>query len=78
MYDEFSLTSHVTLYDTVKWSWKKMNSLTSARDCVGVALINKNTIIVIGGNNGELDAKEAMICSLSTVEIGTVLPKAIL
>ena len=33
----------VTLYDDVKKSWRKVDSLTSAREHVGVALLNNST-----------------------------------
>ena len=67
-------TSDVSLYDTSKHSWRKVDSLTSARDCVGVALLNNNVIIVIGGSNGGVDIKGAMASSLTTVEIGNIVP----
>ena len=67
-------TSDVSLYDTHKNSWRKVDSLTSARDCVGVALLNSHTIIVIGGTSGGVGVEGAMASSLSTVEIGTIIP----
>ena len=68
------LTSDVTLYDASKNSWRKVDSLTSARDCVGVGLINDTTIIVIGGTRGGDGVKAAKATSLTTVEIGTIVP----
>ena len=67
-------TSDVSLYDTHKNSWRKVDSLTSARDCVGVALLNSHTIIVIGGASGGVGVEGAMASCLSTVEIGTIIP----
>ena len=67
-------TSDVSLYDSSKNSWKKVNSLTSARDSVGVALLNNNTIIVIGGCSGGSGVEAAMASSLTTVEIGNIVP----
>ena len=67
-------TSDVYLYDTRKDLWRKVDSLTSARNMVGVALLNSHTIIVIGGTSGGVDVEGAMASSLSTVEIGTIIP----
>ena len=67
-------TSDVSLYDTHKNSWRKVDSLTSARFCVGVALLSSHTIIVIGGASGRADVEGAKASSLSTVEIGTIIP----
>ena len=66
-------TCDITLYDSSKNSWRKVNSLTSARDCVGVALLNNNTIIVIGGCSGGSGVEGAKACSLTTVEIGNIV-----
>ena len=67
-------TSDVSLYDSSKNLWRKVDSLTSARDCVGVALLNSNTIIVIGGTSGGVGVEAAMASSLTTVEIGNIVP----
>ena len=67
-------TSDVFLYDTHKNSWRKVDSLTSARNNVGVALLNTHTIIVIGGASGGIGVEGALASSLSTVEIGTIIP----
>ena len=66
-------TSDVSLYDTHKNLWRKVDSLTSARDIVGVALLNSHTIIVIGGASGGVGIEGAMASSLSTAEIGTII-----
>ena len=66
-------TSDVSLYDSSKNAWKKVDSLTSARNSVGVALLNNSSIIVIGGCSGGSDLKEAMAHSLTTVEIGNIV-----
>ena len=67
-------TSDVSLYDSSKNLWKKVSSLTSARNNVGVGLLNINTIIVIGGASGGSGAKAVMASSLTTVEIGNIVP----
>ena len=66
-------TCDITLYDSSKNSWSKVDSLTSARNDVGVALLNNNSIIVIGGCSGGSDVEGAMACSLTTVEIGNIV-----
>ena len=67
-------TSDVSLYDSSKNSWKKVDSLTSARIDPGVSLINNNAIIVIGGNTKGGSIEAAMASSLTTVEIGNIVP----
>ena len=42
-------TSDVSLYDSYKNAWKKVDSLTRARFNVGVALLNNSSIIVMVG-----------------------------
>ena len=66
-------TSDVSLYDSSKNAWKKVDSLTRARFNVGVALLNNSSIIVIGGCGGGLDVEGAMAHSLTTVEIGNIV-----
>ena len=63
----------VSLYDVSKNSWRKVDSLTSARKHVGVALINNNTIIIVGGNTIGGSVEAALASSLSTVEIGNIV-----
>ena len=67
-------TSDVSLYDSSKNSWRKVDSFTSARDSVGVALLNNNSIIVIGGCSGGVDIEASKASSLTTVEIGNIVP----
>ena len=67
-------TLDITLYDASRNSWRKVDTLTSARDCAGVALLNSNIIIVIGGTSGGKSVKEAKTSSLTTVEIGNIVP----
>ena len=67
-------TSDVSLYDSSKNSWSKVDSLTNARLLVGVGLLNNNSIIVIGGSSGGVGVEGAMASSLTTVEIGNVVP----
>ena len=71
---KYVLTCDITLYESSKNLWRKVDSLASARDNVGVALLNDNTIIVIGGCSGGSDAEGAMESSLTTVEIGNIVP----
>ena len=74
-YSSAVATSDVTLYDAFKNSWRKVDSLTSGRDCVGVASIDDNTIIIIGGTRRGYGVEDAKFSSLDTVEIGTIVPK---
>ena len=73
--DDFSCvaTSNVMLYDISKNSWSKVDSLTSARDYVGIGSLNNNSIIVIGGTNGGAGVEGAKASSLNTVEIGNIV-----
>ena len=67
-------TSDISLYDTSKDSWIKVDSLTSAGVHVGVATINNNTIIVIGSTSGgDNVATNLTASSLPTVEIGHIV-----
>ena len=66
-------TSDVTLYDVAKNSWRKVDSLTTARSNVGVALMNNNTIIVIGGTTSGAGVEAAKASSLTAVEIGNIV-----
>ena len=67
-------TSDVSLYGIYKNLWRKVGSLTSVRNAIGVALLNNDTIIVIGGTSGGVGVKGAKASSLSRVEIGTIIP----
>ena len=72
--DEGSVpSSDVSLHDSSKNAWKKVDSLTSARKNVGVALLNNSSIIVIGGSSGGLGVEGAKAHSLTTVEIGNIV-----
>ena len=66
-------TCDITLYDSTKNLWRKVDSLTSGRCNVGVALLNNNNIIVIGGTSGRVGV-EGEVSSLTTVEIGNIVP----
>jgi len=68
-------TSDISLYDTSKRSWIKVDHLTSARNCVGVATINSNTIIIVGGTWGGEGVEANKASSLSIVEIGRIVHK---
>ena len=67
------LTFDVSLYDSSKNAWKKVDSLTSARHNVGVALLNNGSIIVIGGCTDGSGVEGAKVHSLTTVEIGNMV-----
>ena len=67
-------TSDVSLYDSSKNLWRKVDSLTTARIATGVSLINNNTIIIIGGNTRGGSVEAAKTSSLTTVEIGNIVP----
>ena len=66
-------TSDIFLYDISKKSWRKIDSLTSARSNVRVGLLNSNAIIVIGGTTGGTDVKVGKALSVTTVEIGNIV-----
>ena len=68
------LASDIILYDTSRNLWRKIDSLTSARQFVGVALLTNNTIIIIGGTKGGKGVEANKASSLTTVEIGTIVP----
>ena len=67
-------TSDVCLYDSSKKLWEKVDSLTTARASIGVSLINNNIIIIIGGNTRGESVKAGMASSLTTIEIGNIVP----
>ena len=66
-------TSDISLYDTSKKSWIQVDNLTTARSSVGVATINSNTIIVVGGNTKGGSVEGAKSSSLPIVEIGHIV-----
>ncbi|XP_065893092.1 uncharacterized protein [Dysidea avara] len=67
------VTSDISLYDTSKKSWIQVDNLTTARIAVGVATINSNTIIVVGGTSGGVGVEAAKSSSLPIVEIGHIV-----
>ena len=66
-------TSDISLYDTSKKSWQQVDSLTTARCYVGVATINSNTLIIVGGTSGGVGVEAAKASSLPIVEIGHIV-----
>ena len=66
--------SDISLYDSSKNLWKKVDSLTTARFSTGVSLVNNNTIIIIGGCTRGESAEVAVASSITTVEIGNIVP----
>ena len=67
-------TSDVSLYDQSNNSWRKVASLTSARSNVAVSLLNDHTVIAFGGCSRGGSVKAAKASSLTTVEIGNIVP----
>ena len=66
-------TSAISLYDTSKKSWQQVDSLTTARIAVGVATINSNTLIIVGGTSGGRGIEANLASSLPIVEIGHIV-----
>ena len=66
-------TSDISLYDTSKKSWIKVNSLTTARKHVGVATINSDSLIVVGGTSGGGSIEANTASSMSIVEMGHIV-----
>ena len=63
-------TADIKMYDNSNKSWKKIASLSSARTDVTVAAVYNNAIVVIGGyTKGETTA-DALLSSLTVVELG--------
>ena len=65
-------TDDIRVLDVLNNSWKKIASLTTARDCTAVVPINHDSILVIGGYTGGRGIEGAKAHSISTVEKGTV------
>ena len=65
-------TDDIRVLDVPNNSWKKITSLTIARDSTAVVPISHDSILVIGGTTGGRGPKEAKAHSISTVEKGTV------
>ena len=74
---DFAPTSDIRLFDRCDKIWRKVGSLTSARDSIGVALVNSNSIIVIGGASGGEGIEGAKQSCLTTVQVGNILPNEI-
>jgi len=68
-------SSDINIYDTLNDSWIKVDSLTTAGIHFGVATINSNTIIIIGGTSGDDKAATDLSSSVPLVEIGHVVHK---
>ena len=67
-------TADIMMYDSSIENWKKIDSLSLARSRVGVAAINDNAIIIIGGcTTTEHQAiSDLMSSTLTLVELGQV------
>ena len=70
-------TCDINLYDASTNSWRKVDSLTSARNDIGVASLNTSTIILIGGTSGGKGFEGNKASSLAKVEIGYIVPNYI-
>ena len=68
-------TSDISVYHSSKNSWMKVDSLPSARNNVAVALLNTNSIMVIGGTSSGVGFEAGKASSLTTVDIGAIVPK---
>ena len=62
--------SDIKMYDASTKSWTNIASLPSARSRAGVAAVNSNAIIVIGGCTKADSVSSALSSSLATVEPG--------
>ena len=60
-------TANIEMYDDSSKSWKKIDSLSFARTCTGVAAVGNNAIVVIGGCT---DANNFAPSAVTTVELG--------
>ena len=67
------VTSDVALYDTLRSSWRKVGSLTRARNFIGIGLMDASTIIVIGGCTDGSTIQASKATALATVEIGNIV-----
>jgi len=72
--DDGVTTLDISLYDRSENTWKKIGNLTGAKGHLGIALLSRNTIIVIGGATDGKNIETAKSSSLTTVEIGCILP----
>ena len=61
-------TADVAVYDSTKKTWRSVDGMTSAKKHVGIANINKNSIIVIGGSDCSVASSKA-----TSVEIGCIV-----
>ena len=64
-------TVDIRVLDVPNNSWRKIASLTTARHCTAVVLINHDSILVIGGCTGGRGHKETKAHSINLVERGT-------
>ena len=63
-------TEDIKIYDHSKMSWKKIESLSSARSHVAVAAVYNNAIIIIGGCTKADTAVNAKLSCVTVVELG--------
>jgi len=66
-------TTDISFYDATNDSWAQTSVLSSAKDCVGIGVINRYTLIVLGGTSGAIGFEEAKEKCLSVVEIGYII-----
>ena len=69
--DEAS-TADIKMYDNSDHSWRSVGSLSYARSCVGVATVDNNEIVVIGGCTKGDNTYDLNSSSLTIVELGEV------
>ena len=65
-------TADIKMYDNSDHSWRSVGSLSSARSCVGVATVDNNEIVVIGGCTKGDNTYDLNSSSLTIVELGEV------
>ena len=65
-------TDDIRVLDVPNNSWKKIDSLTTARNYTAAVPINHNSILVIRGSTGGRGTEGAKAHSISTVEKGAV------
>ena len=67
-------TSEISMHDKSTNSWRKVGSLNQARSDIGVAVLNCNTIIVIGGTSDQTGVEESKESPLKIVEMSKIQP----
>ena len=63
-------TADIKMYDNSNKSWKKIESLSSARSVVAVAAVYNNAIVIIGGRTKGGSMANVLSSSVTVVELG--------